>query len=146
MGFGSIISEFFSTFRKPICIFQFELALRVIHSFLRKVVLEFIVLVVILLSFKFVALSFNVLLFCECVLAHLIHVLLEPKDGNLTTPILSPLPSKFSILDLFQYYIFLKMLKQALYIIALLIMPIVLLTFCLFITSIHSTTYSSNIY
>lgn len=62
-----------------------------------KVVLDFIVLVR-LLSFKVVALSFSILLFCERVLAHHIHVFHEPKDQVLSTPILSLYASKLSIL------------------------------------------------
>ena len=97
MGFGSVICELFSTFKKPICIFQLELALGFIHSFPVKAVLNFIVLVR-LLSFKVAVLDFSVLLLRECVLPHHIHVLREPKDQVLTIPILSPSPSKLRIL------------------------------------------------
>lgn len=97
LGFGSIFSELYCNFRKPAYIFQLELALGFMHSFPMKVVLDFIVLVR-LLSFKVVALSFSILLFCERVLAHHIHVFHEPKDQVLSTPILSLYASKLSIL------------------------------------------------
>lgn len=96
MGFVSVICALLSTFKKPICIVQLESALGFIHSFPVKAVLNVIVLVR-LLSFRAAALAFSVLFLRECVLPHHIHVLHEPKDHVLSTPILSPSPSKLSI-------------------------------------------------
>lgn len=79
MGFGSIIGEFFSNFKKPICIFQLEIAVGFIHSFLIEVVLDFIVLLI-LLSFKIVA---RVLMLCYFINVYLLpptHVLQKSRD------------------------------------------------------------------
>lgn len=97
MGFVSVICALLSTFKKPICIFQLESALAFIHSLPVKAVLNVIVLVR-LLTLRAAVLDFSVLLLCERVLPHHIHVLHEPKDQVLSTPILTPSPSKLSIL------------------------------------------------
>lgn len=76
MGFQSTVSELFSVFRKPICIFQLELALGFRYSCVMKAVLDVIVLVI-LSDFTVLSLSCNVLLFCDCVLTHLLHVLMS---------------------------------------------------------------------